>query len=157
MACPQCKINPRAHSFVKFGQKANTGYWYTGAGRAEELVDTPEKFGYFSLHMNEAKQDAHWIWVFDCRNMTTQHYSSIDFMKRLVGSLSNEHAGFLQEIWIVNPNIWMRAAVAIMSPFMNAELVSKISFIEDTGIEFQAKLGSVRLFSLPWGTSPIKI
>lgn len=150
MACPQCKVNPKAHSFVKFGQKENVGYWYTAAGRGEELVNTPEKFGFFSLHMSQAKQDAKWIWVFDCAGMSTRHYSSIDFMKRLVGSLSNEHADILNEIWIVNPNVWMRAAVMIMSPFMNARLVSKISFIEDTGVEFLYKLDKVRLFSLPW-------
>jgi hypothetical protein len=152
MACPQCKANPKAHNFVKFGHKANTGYWYTAAARAEELVDTPEKFGYFSCHMNEAKQDAHWVWVFDCGGMTNRHYTSIDFMTRLVGSLSNDHANFLNEIWVINPNMWMRAAVALMSPFLNKKLVSKIFFIEDAGIEFLYKLQGVNLYALPWKT-----
>lgn len=152
MACPQCALNRRAHSFIKFGQKQDIGYWYTAAGRGEELVNTPEKFGYFRLHMNEAKQDAHWIWIFDCGGMTTRHFTSIDFMKRLVGSLSNEHADLLNEIWIVNPTMLMRAAVAILSPFMNSKLVSKIVFIEDTGIEFQTRLDKVKLLSLPWIT-----
>jgi hypothetical protein len=84
--------------------------------------------------------------------MTNRHFTSIDFMKRLVGSLSNEHADLLNEIWIVNPNMFMRAAVTIMSPFMNSKLVSKIAFIEDTGIEFQARLDMVKLLSLPWVT-----
>jgi hypothetical protein len=150
MVCPQCRINPLSHSFVKFGQKGAIGYWYTAAGEAEELVDTPEKFGFFRLHMNQAKQDAHWIWVFDCAGMTNRHYTSLDFMKRLVGALCDEHAEILDAIWIVNPNMWIRAAVMIMSPFMNKRLVEKISFVEDTGIGFLLRLTGVRILSSPW-------
>ena len=149
MACPQCAVNPRAHSFIKFAQRDDTGYWYTGAGRADELVNTPEKFGFFRLHMNEAKQDAHWIWVFDCAGMGTRHYTSIDFMKRLVGALSNEHVEILTAIWILNPNVWIRAAVALMSPFLNARLVSKIIFLEST-TDFLCRVMDARIFATPW-------
>ena len=151
MSCPQCAVNPRSHSFIKIGQKADTGYWYTAAGKAEELVNTPEKFGFFRLHMNQAKQDANWIWIFDCEGMTSRHTSSIGFMKRLVGSLSNEHTNLLKEIWIIHPNMYMRAAVMLLSPFINKHLVSKIKFIDSTtDIEFVYYLTGVRLLSTPW-------
>jgi hypothetical protein len=151
MACPQCVVNARSHSFVKFGNKDETSYWYTGAGKADELVDTPEKFTYFKQHLDLAKETPKWIWVFDCSGMTSRHHSSVDFMKRLVGSLSNEHEDRLQAIWIVNPSLWIRTAVFILSPFMNQKLTKKIEFIEGTGANFFVKLIGVRLYSAPWG------
>ena len=152
MACPQCKVNPRAHSFVLFGTHGPLTYFYTAAGKAEELVDTPQKFGYFKMHMDAARGTP-WVWVFDCGGMSTRHYSSIDFMKSLVGTLSNEHADYLQGIWIINGNGWMRMAVTIMSPFMNKKIVAKLAFVDS--ITFLERLQSISLTSLPWKSSNI--
>ena len=105
MVCPQCKINPRSHNFTQFGElSTGTKLWYTAAGKAEELVDTPTKFGYFKLHLDKART-TQWLWIFDCNGMTKHQQSSVKFMYNLVAVLSNEHAALLQGIWILHPSI----------------------------------------------------
>jgi len=150
MACPQCAKNQKSHSFTKFGQKEGTGYWYTAPAAAEEPINTVEKFTYFKAHMEQAKQDATWVWIFDCAGMKVKHYASIDFMRRLVKSMSEDHGPILKEVWFVNPNVWIRTSIKILKPFINKDLVSKISFVDDTGAEFISRLTGVRLSAAPW-------
>ncbi len=53
MACPQCKINPKAHCFVNFARKDEIRYFYTGNSKETERIDTLEKIGYFYHTLNK--------------------------------------------------------------------------------------------------------
>lgn len=150
MACPQCEKNPKSHSFLLFGEAPNgVRFWYTGAGKAEEAVDTPVKFGYFKKHMDQAKQTK-WVWVFDCAGMVTRQETSVDFMKNLVGTLSSEHASLLQGIWVINPTMWIRAAIVLLSPFLSRVITKNIRYFKTADFVFLNEFKSVKLNSMPW-------
>jgi hypothetical protein len=150
MACPQCTVNPKSHSFVQIGETADgVRLWYTGAGRAEELVDTPTKFGYFKTHLDQARSSP-WVWIFDCAGMTTRHQSSVGFMRSLVGALSAEHATLLQGILILHPSIWMRAAIALLSPFLSTVITRNIRYFDKPDSTFLHHIRTVKLTSMPW-------
>jgi hypothetical protein len=150
MACPQCISNPRSHSFIQIGETADgVRLWYTAAGQAEELVDTPAKFSYFKTHLDQAR-DSPWIWIFDCAKMTAHQQSSVAFMRSLVGALSAEHATLLQGILILHPNIWMRAAITLLSPFLHKKIIRNIRYFSQPDSHFLHEIRSARLSSMPW-------
>jgi hypothetical protein len=150
MSCPQCAGNPKAHSFIQFGESPNgTKFWYTGAGKAEELVDTPIKFSYFKKHMDEAR-GSHWIWVFDCSGSVTRNESSFQFMTKLVGTLSNEHSDRLQGIYILHPTLWIRAAVALLTPFINRNITKNVRYFKTVDAVFLNEFRTARLNQIPW-------
>ena len=150
MACPQCQVNPRSHSFVQIGDSPEgVRLWYTAAGTAEELVDTPTKFAYFKTHLDQARS-SRWIWIFDCAGLTTRHQSSVGFMRSLVGTLSAEHATLLQGILILHPSIWMRAAITLLSPFLNKVITQNIRYYDKPDSIFLHQIRSAKLTSMPW-------
>lgn len=148
MACPQCQVNPKSHSFIKFAKRGDITFFYTKPALACEPVNTPEKFGYFKQHMDEARGGT-WIWVFDCADMKTKEVSSIAFMQRLVGTLSNEHADILQAILIINTNTWMRLAVNLLMPFMNKKITNKVMFFKGSS-EMVYELNGAKVSFIPW-------
>ena len=150
MACPQCASNPRSHSFFQIGETADgVRLWYTAAGRAEELVDTPAKFSYFKTHLDQARSSP-WIWIFDCAGMTTRHHSSVAFMRSLVGALSAEHTTLLQGILILHPSIWMRAAITLLSPFLSNVITRNIRYFDKPDSTFLHHIRTVKITSMPW-------
>lgn len=150
MACSLCQKNPNAHSFINFGRKDDIAYWYSSPAAAEEKINTLETLEYLKLHLEEAKQDPQWIWVFDCTNMNTQNQTSISVIRGIVRSLSDEHADILKEFWIINANMWIRGLITLFSPFVNKRLIGKLVFVPNTGVEFISKLTGVSITSFPW-------
>lgn len=150
MTCPQCATNPNSHSFVQIGESPEgVRLWYTAAGKAEELVDTPTKFAYFKTHLDQAR-GTRWIWIFDCAGMTTRHQSSVGFMRSLVGALSSEHSHLLQGILILHPTIWMRAAITLLSPFLHTKIIRNIRYFSQPDSYFLHEIRTARLSSIPW-------
>ena len=150
MPCPQCAVNPRAHSFVQFGESPNgTKFWYTGAGKADEVVDTPAKFAYFKMHMDLAR-GGHWVWVFDCSGSPARNEGSFQFMTKLVGTLSNEHATTLQRIYILHPTLWIRALVTLLTPFISRNITKNIYYFKTADAVFLNELRSAKLSQIPW-------
>ena len=150
MSCAKCEQNPKAHSFQKFGQKDDVAYWYTAPVDAIEKIDSVEKYEALKKHMDIAKGDAHWIWVFNCTDMCTQHHTPLKFMQLLVKSLSTEHSDSLKEIWFINPNMWIRTTIQVLRPFVHKNFLSKISFVPNMGVEFITKLNGVHFSTIPW-------
>jgi len=138
---------------LKFGQKNDVAYWYTAPGDAEETIDNIEKYEGLKIHISATREDPYWIWVFNCTDMNTHHNTPLKFMQLLVKSLSTEHKDSLKEVWFVNPNVWIRTTIQVLRPFIHKNFLSKIIFIQDTGVDFLVKLSGVRLLSIPWKKS----
>lgn len=150
MTCAKCEQFPNTHSFLKFGKKGEVAYWYTAPVDAIETIDSVEKYEALKAHMDIAKADTQWIWVFNCTNMRTHHHTPLKFMQLLVKSLSAEHGDSLKEIWFVNPNVWIKTTIQLLRPFVHKKILSKITFIPDMGAEFIIKLNGVHFSVIPW-------
>ena len=150
MQCPLCIKNAKAHSFVKFAQSDTTGYWYTAPAKAEQLMNTPELFALFKLHMAQAGEDTHWVWVFDCSNMTTKHSMSLETMKLLIKTVVEEYSAKISGVWFVNLNPWIRGILKMVLPLFPSKLVSKIQFLDDLDIDLISRLRGSRMLLKPW-------
>lgn len=136
MVCRLCQLNPKAHNFINFAEKTvnnhRISYYYTNPTKSLELIDSKEKFTYFKQHLDKAKERGSWIWVFDCANMRSEHYCSLEFMRNLMKEVSEEHMSSLKAIWIIHPNTWMRSAIQLVKPFFKSEIMNKLSVLEGT-------------------------
>jgi hypothetical protein len=148
MACPRCNIVPDAHSFNYFGAAQGTSYYYTSPSRARDYKETPDTFTYYKLHINNAKT-GQWAWVIDCAGMQTKHYSSMEIIKNMIKILLEEHKGFLQKIYIIHPNTWIKTAMTLMKPFLKKETVEKINIIEGEKLELLIALEKIGLKGHP--------
>ena len=147
MACPQCKINPKAHCFVNFARKDEIRYFYTGNSKEVERIDTPEKIGYFLSHIEQTRGTP-WVWVIDCAGMKSKEISN-DFRNSLVNTISKEHNQTLQSVFFINTTLWMRIILAFLRPFIHKEIVGKIHFFKGTS-ELLYELKDVKIAYIPW-------
>ena len=138
--CTKCKSNPKMHNFIKFGSMNGTALYYTSPVKSQEIIDTPEKFVYFKAHLNQAKAEGKWIWIFDCSDMQTEHFVSIDFSKNLLKEISEHHLDSLMGLWVIHPNTWMRTSISVVTPLFKKEVISKIKVIEGTRLELISNL-----------------
>lgn len=144
MGCPQCRVNPRTHSFVQFGRTpAGVKLWYSAAGKTDEIIDTPEKFNNFKVHLDQALA-APWIWVIDLDGMTLDNQTPVSTHIRVATALASEHSTLLHEIWIVNPTLLIKAAVSLLS------VVQPIRYFNAVDAEFMYEIRTAHLTSIPW-------
>jgi len=136
MACPRCKMVPDAHSFNYFGTIADRKYYYTSPARARDYKETSETLTYYKLHINNAKT-GEWVWIIDCAGM--------EIIKNMVKVLLDEHNGFLQKIYIIHPNTWIKTAMTVMKPFLKRETLDKILIIEGEKVELIVALEKLGL------------
>lgn len=142
MTCYRCCDNPSSHSFRSYDFIQGITYYYTAPVEATVRINTDEAYAEFKTHLDGARQDGRWIWLFDCSGMTLEHYSSVNFLRNLVHTLVEEHDQALQEVIILHPSFWIRSAVWMMWPLMNANLHQKIRFLEtkkDLDVELLGK------------------
>jgi len=132
MSCKICQLDPKNHNFIHFGKTTEgISVYYTNPAKSKELIDTPEKFVFFKVHLDEAKSKGKWIWIFDCAGMRTEHFTSYQFTKSLMQELSNDQLDSIQGLWILHPNTWMRASIAFIKPLFKSELIQKIRVFEN--------------------------
>jgi hypothetical protein len=139
MPCGRCAVVPDSHCFLGLGTHNGITYFYTSPPRGHDYKETPDTLAYYKAHLDEAKTHK-WIWIIDCKEMKAKHYSSPEMSKQMVKYLSTEHRGQLKEIWIINPNTWIRGLVAIIKPFFNKEITDRLQIIPKSGLELYMEL-----------------
>jgi hypothetical protein len=122
--CSRCIERPGSHSFVPVLLFGGCTYIYTAPARAEHIT-TEGQFAIFKAHL-EPYRAKPWVWIMDCRNMTTAHYMNTTFTKLMMTCLANEHASSLQSIWILNAGVLMHGSVAFLQTFLPGQTLQKL-------------------------------
>ena len=118
--CPICQIDPKAHSFQRLGKTPlHVELLYTCPAKA---TSTPQAdfLTYFHHHMNDMRGQQ-WVWIFDCKGITTKHLLSLDTIQQMLRILRDEHTGYLQGIYIVNQHWIFKQFLQACFPFMRKE------------------------------------
>ena len=148
MPCDRCTVVPDSHCFLGLGTNEGITYFYTSPVRGHDYRETKDTLTYYKSHIDEAK-NRKWIWVIDCKEMQTRHYASAEMSKNIVKYLVGEHKGQLQEIWIINPNTWIRGLIAIIKPFFSKAVTDKLHVLHKSGLELYIDLESRGLKGYP--------
>lgn len=144
MACPKCVEIPESHSFTHFGKFGEANLFYTAPARVLDYKESEQKIVNFKMHLDTAKGSP-WIWVFDCGEMQFKHYSSMNYTRRLAQILTNEHEPYLQAIWIIRPNAWLKTTLKFLQSIFKSVLLSKVEIKEGEKLELYIKLEKLGL------------
>jgi hypothetical protein len=78
--CSLCLKNYNAHCFLQIGAVDGVNIYYASAGRTNDLSST----ALIEHIANTIQPNQPWIWVFDCKGMTTKHLMQLDLIKGLL-------------------------------------------------------------------------
>ena len=130
MACALCLQDTRMHSFVRVGSlRTGDRLFYTAPARARD-VEHAGKLALFHQHLRGA-EGAPWSWVFDCAQMEMRHYSSLEFTTGLSRILEAEHGVWLQTIYVVRPNFFVRSTLNVLQWLLPNSTLRKVRMITD--------------------------
>jgi hypothetical protein len=72
-------MTPGFHSFSNIGKYNNIDVFYTSASKGQDNTTDGSKIKNIKLHFEEDPAGKEWIWVLDCSNMGTSHYTDVAF------------------------------------------------------------------------------
>ena len=133
MPCPKCFEKPGYHSFAKIGKVNDTTIFYTAPAKSLDKNEDGQKLKHISSHIEEEPENKSWIWIIDCVAMSMEHCTEMSFNKGIVDILSTNK--YVQEIWILRPNVWIQTAIAFFQTFSTTKIFSNIFFIEGSKLE----------------------
>lgn len=131
--CMRCRERPGAHSFAPVLLSGGCTYIYTAPAQAEHIT-TEGQFAIFKTHL-EPYRAKPWVWIMDCRNMTTAHYMNTTFTKLMMTCLATEHAASLQAIWILNAGFLMHGSIAFLQTFLPSQTLQKLQMKDIAELE----------------------
>jgi hypothetical protein len=133
MPCPICLTQPGYHSFSNVGVVQDKALFYTAPAKSLDKNEDGQKLHNFSIDFREEADIKPWIWVVDCVNMTFEHNTDMSFNKGIVDLLSSSK--YVQEIWILRPNMWARTTITFFQIFSKTKIFSNLFFIEGSKLE----------------------
>ena len=146
MACALCATDPRMHSFVSLGAlPSGARLFYTAPARVRDLEHTG-KLALFHQHLRTA-EGTPWVWVFDCGQMEMRHYASLEFTMGLSRILEAEHGSWLQAIYVVRPNLFVRTTLNLLQWMLPNSTLRKVRVIADADPYWLAALRMEHGFS----------
>ncbi len=118
------------HSFVALGSlPTGDRLFYTAPARVRDL-EHAGKLALFHQHLRAA-EGASWVWVFDCGQMEMRHYASLEFTMGLSRILEADHGSFLQTIYVVRPNLFVRSTLNVLQWMLPNSTLRKVRVIPD--------------------------
>jgi hypothetical protein len=124
--CQTCISEPGSHSFYLMAKKEDTHVYYTCPADATKYWDTDGILKHYEEILHE-KGEQDWIWVFDSRDFGLVHSLQVSTAIGLVDILKKYKKG-LKEIRIINSTMYIKSLYAIISPFLNNELMNIITW-----------------------------
>ena len=105
----------------------NITYYYTCPAEATKQYDTEGILNHYEsmLSINKNK----WAWIFDCKGFSTKHLLEIKVGIELAKLITNKYSNSLEQIVIINKNIYINTIIALIYPFLNDTIKNKIKVL----------------------------
>jgi len=125
--CKICEDDPTSHSFKSVGVYNNITYYYTCPSEATKYYDTEGILNHYDslLSINKNK----WAWIFDCKGFSTKHLLEIKVGIELAKLITNKYSNSLEQIVVINKNIYINTIIALIYPFLNDTIKNKIKVL----------------------------
>jgi hypothetical protein len=133
MPCPKCELQPGYHSFKHIGEANQVSVFYTNPEKSKDKDEEGTKLEHVTIHVQEGANGKPWIWVLDCGTMTIADYTEVSFNYGIYNLVTSDP--YLQEVWIIRPNIWIRSTIGFFQTFSYSKILQNISYIEGSNLE----------------------
>jgi hypothetical protein len=142
-ACSLCLKNPDIHCFFQIGVVEGTNVYYACAGRNNELSNVSALIEHIG---NVIKPNQPWIWILDCKGMTTKHVMQIDLIKSLLKIFTRpEYRDYVQRFIGINMVPTAQKILDIVLPMLPGDPASGIDKCGSSPLEILACLQRAKL------------
>jgi hypothetical protein len=140
--CSLCFTNPNAHCFLQIGVVDGINIYYASAGRTNDLNSTA-----LVEHIaNIIQPNQPWIWVFDCKGMTTKHLMQIDLIKGLLNIFTKpQYRDYIQRFIGINMVPTAQKLLDMILPMLPGDPASGIDKCGSSPLEILACMQRARL------------
>lgn len=97
-------------------------------GNFPKHIQTDDIFLYFILLMDAIVENDYTLIYIHQSNARTP---SIGWLRKVYGIFTRKYKKNLKQLFIVNPNFWIRAACRIFKPFISSKFWQKLVFLDD--------------------------
>lgn len=125
--CKICEEDPSSHSFKIVGTYNNITYYYTCPAEATKYYDTEGILNHYDALLSLNKNN--WAWIFDSKGFSSKHLLEIKVGIELAKLITSKYSDTLQQIVIINKNIYINTVIALIYPFLNNSIKNKITVL----------------------------
>ena len=143
MPCQKCLNSPGFHSFSNIGKFNNIDVFYTSVSKGQDNTTDGSKIKNIKLHFEEDPAGKEWIWVLDCSNMGTSHYTDLAFNIELTKTILTNKK--INNIWMIRQNAWIKSIHALCMTVTGAEHFNKFTYFDGSNIELFLKFKEMGL------------
>lgn len=128
--CEVCAVDPTAHSFKKVGEKKGIIMFYTKPSQAKRYDDTEGILAHFSKAMEPCKEKK-WICIIDGDQFDAKFSFELQTGRGIMDLFFTKYMDTLVEIKVINPSIYMKSLMALLTATIDKEKLSKITVLDD--------------------------
>jgi len=124
--CEMCKINQNIHSLKKIKETEDIIFYYTCP--SESISNESEGMvNHFNGVLNETKEK-NWTWVVDMKDFRLKDFNKVLGGIEIAKLINKKYGKNLEQIIIINQNLYTETIYNIIKPIFNERLRSVIFF-----------------------------
>ena len=128
--CEACAADPMTHSFKKVGEKKGILMFYTKPSQAKRYDDTEGILAHVSKAMEPCKEKK-WICIIDGDQFDAKYSFELQTGRGLMELFFTKYIDTLVEVKVINPSIYVRSLITLLSSRMEEDKLSKITVLDD--------------------------
>lgn len=124
--CKICEKCPTSHSLVKYEETADRIIYYTCPYDSTNN-DTSGIIDHYDGVLSEMN-GKNWIWILDLKKFGIKNFMEISNGIALTKLITEKYSTNLQNIIVINTNIYTSTIFNIVKPFLNEKVLSLVIF-----------------------------
>jgi len=124
--CKICEKCPNSHSLVKYEETENRIIYYTCPSEAKNN-ETNGILYHYNGELGEIN-GKNWIWILDLKNFSIKHFMEVSNGIALAKLITEKYSEHLQNIIVINSNIYTTTIFNIISPFLTEKVRNMVVF-----------------------------
>jgi len=128
--CEACAVDPMTHSFKKVAEKKGISVFYTKPAQAKRYDDTEGILAHADKALEPYKEKK-WMCIIDGDQFDAKYSVEVKTGMGLMELFLTKYVDTLVEIKVINPSIYMRSIVKMMSATLSEDKLSKITMLDD--------------------------
>ena len=140
--CTICHLKPKSHCFIKISTHPINIY-YSSIPRSSDFSNATA-IQHHIVSTLEPNRD--WIWIFDCKGLSSKHAVQIDVVKYLIKlMMDDKYAKYMMRFVAINMSATASKLLEMVLPFLPKEARDNIDKYSSSPIEI---IGGLQKFGL---------
>ena len=141
--CDACAADPLTHSFDPITMFKQTHVFYTTFHNTKDYTNADSIYRHFKAYLDKL-QGTPWIWIIDCRFLTSKHIAHINTSLTILSKLRDQYHDSIHSVYLINSGPILKTIFHLFVPFITKDFANNIIKLNGSPLElFEAfkKLG----------------